>query len=207
MITAAGWHRHATRVRCIIVRLSVCFRTQSKLSYPMPAPLQSRPLSWLSLALLVGLCWATSDAAAQDPRPPGDLAIGITEQMRERQTLRPVATDPPAGYESDDPDATIQQLELDGMVVDETITRIGRDFYDAFFAVWSSPPHAINFTISIHEQPAPGLGTLIMIRANDEVVYQVRLQPQIEQIEAAALQGAGFTWRYLQNASAAPRIF
>ncbi|HLT46636.1 MAG TPA: CsgE family curli-type amyloid fiber assembly protein [Rubricoccaceae bacterium] len=100
---------------------------------------------------------------------------------------------------TDDPDAGIQRLEIDGLVVDETLTKLGRDFYDVFFRAWEPPRDAINFTIGIQEQPAPGIGTIVSVTVNDEVVFQARLQPQPEQVELAARQAAYYAYERLKR--------
>ena len=100
---------------------------------------------------------------------------------------------------SDSPDAQIQRLEIDGLVVDETLTKLGRDFYDVFFRIWQAPTGAINFTITIQEQPAPGTGTIVSVRVNDEIAFQARLQPQLDYIEAAAQQAAQFAYQRLEQ--------
>lgn len=91
---------------------------------------------------------------------------------------------------------------INGLVVDETRTTIGRDFYDIFYDAWVAPDNSINYTIVVEEQPVPGRGTRLIVRLNDEVAFDTRLQPGYERIQQAALTAVGFTRRAL--ASAAP---
>jgi hypothetical protein len=66
---------------------------------------------------------------------------------------------------------------------------------------------ALNFTITIQEQPLPQLGTLVSVHVNDEIAFQARLQPQLEQIEGAAFQAVGFTMRHLDRRASGPIIY
>lgn len=154
----------------------------------------------LPLVLLALLAGAPAQAQVV-ARPVFGTALGLEQQLRERQALRPLAGDTAAVAS---PDAGIRRLELDGLVVDETLTRLGRDFYDAFFRAWQAPPEALNYTVTIQEQPLPQLGTLVTVRVNDEIAYQNRLQPQADFIEAVALQAVAFTARLLQTRGGRP---
>ncbi|MCC5925874.1 MAG: LysM peptidoglycan-binding domain-containing protein [Bacteroidetes bacterium] len=90
-------------------------------------------------------------------------------------------------------------FELDGMLLDETITKIGRDFYDVFYANWQAPSNASNFSITISEQPSPNLGTVVSIQVNERLVYRNRLQPRFEEIEQAGIEAVRHTYFVLSN--------
>lgn len=93
-----------------------------------------------------------------------------------------------------DPDAG---LEIDGLIVDETRTRTGSDFYNLFYTHWEVPPQTCNFTIIIMEQPVPQMGTRITLKINDDEVVQFMLQPRYEVIEELAQQSVQFVRQYL----------
>lgn len=94
-------------------------------------------------------------------------------------------------------DADDAGLEIDGLIVDETRTRMGSDFYDLFYTNWEAPPEARNFTIIIMEQPAPQMGTRMTLKVNDQEVAQFMLQPRYEIIEELALQSVQFLRQHL----------
>lgn len=79
-------------------------------------------------------------------------------------------------------------LEFEGLILDETRSRMGRNFYDLFYQEWQAPEDASNFTITISEQPSFGRGTQIAIKIDYEQVYTARLQPRYEYIEAVSKQ-------------------
>ncbi|WP_276497403.1 CsgE family curli-type amyloid fiber assembly protein [Pontibacter litorisediminis] len=88
-------------------------------------------------------------------------------------------------------------LEVDGLIVDETITKIGRDFYEVFHRQWEAPPAAKNFTILIKERPTRGNGALIQVALNDELLFEQQLQPRYDVIEETATYVATGLYEYL----------
>lgn len=90
-------------------------------------------------------------------------------------------------------------LEIDGLVIDDTKTKNGREFFDFFFRDWEAPEGAKNFTIYISEKPFRLNSTLIEISINETMVYQSFLQPRIDVIEALAMESISTTQLYLAN--------
>jgi curli production assembly/transport component CsgE len=76
--------------------------------------------------------------------------------------------------------------EIEGLVMDQTITKVGHDFYDAFYSIWEAPAEAGDFTIIIHEKPARGTSTLISVEVNESELLELPLQPKAEVIEETA---------------------
>jgi len=105
------------------------------------------------------------------------------------------------------PDPARSTITIDGLVVNETQTKIGNDFFDVFYSRWTPPEDARNFTITIKEQPMPSLGTRVVVNLNGEPTFQARLQPRYEYIERAALQAVRQTWRRLQRGETRQRIY
>jgi curli production assembly/transport component CsgE len=89
--------------------------------------------------------------------------------------------------------------EIDGLVVDETLTKTGRDFYDVFYKNWEAPPKVNNYSVNIKERPLRGRVFQIVIEVNGTEINDMNLQPQYDMIEGAALQGVGITQEYLYN--------
>jgi hypothetical protein len=95
------------------------------------------------------------------------------------QAQGPIPSPPPAGP-SPGLGAAPQAVEIGGLVVDETLTRAGRDFYDAFYQRWRWPAGAAGHTLTIYEQPAPGLGTRLGVRVDGEAVFEASLHPRAD---------------------------
>jgi hypothetical protein len=95
----------------------------------------------------------------------------------------------------------VARLEIDGLVIDETVTKIGRDFYDVFHSEWVAPEGIYNYTIRIQEYPVPTLGTRVVLLLNDEPLFQLQLEPRYEVVEDLARQAARFTGEELERRS------
>lgn len=124
-----------------------------------------------------------------------------------REAFEAVVSQPDSGEENnrslkeDEQKESERQLmiEIDGMIHDETRSKVGRDFYDVFYTNWQSPPDAYNFSISISEQPSPSLGTIIYVEVNDSETFRMRLQPRYDFIQQAGQYAVRQTYSYLQN--------
>ncbi len=93
----------------------------------------------------------------------------------------------------------IDEIEIGGLVIDETISKMGHDFYDKFYSQWTSPEVDFNYTIYIKEKPVPGLGSIVTVSVNDNEVVSQRIQPRAEMIEAVAEYAHRRLQSYLLN--------
>ncbi len=89
------------------------------------------------------------------------------------------------------------ELEIDGLVIDQTKTKSGREFYDLFFRDWNPPQGAKNYSIFIVEKPFRLNQTFIEISINETRVYQSFLQPRYDFIENMAKESIASTAYYL----------
>ena len=85
------------------------------------------------------------------------------------------------------------------MIFDETITKVGRDFYELFFNSWTNPTQIKDFSITIKERPMPGMGTQIRVFMDEHEILSQFIQPNLEQIEMLAEYTVGLASRYLLN--------
>ena len=90
-------------------------------------------------------------------------------------------------------------LLIDGLVIDETRTKIGRDFYDVFFSNWDAPEGANNFMLTIRELPGRANSSFVSIEVNDQEILELPLQPRYDIIEETALYAVGRCYEYLRN--------
>ena len=90
-------------------------------------------------------------------------------------------------------------LEIGEMIFDETITKVGRDFYELFFNGWSNPTDITDFSISISEMPMPGVGTQITVTIDDQEILKQFIRPNQEMIEMLAEYSVGLAAQYLLN--------
>jgi curli production assembly/transport component CsgE len=90
-------------------------------------------------------------------------------------------------------------LEIGEMVFDETMTKVGRDFYDEFFTSWSNPTQIKDFSITIKEKPMPGIGTQITVMIDEHEILKQFIRPNQEMIEMLAEYTVGVATQYLVN--------
>lgn len=90
-------------------------------------------------------------------------------------------------------------IEIDGLLFDETKTKSGKDFYDFFYQGWEAPKNAKNYSIFITEKPYRLTTTLIEIKINETTVFQSFLQPRNDVVEQLAKQAVSRTQLYLAN--------
>ncbi|MFW6275251.1 MAG: CsgE family curli-type amyloid fiber assembly protein [bacterium] len=74
-------------------------------------------------------------------------------------------------------------IEISGLLFDETITKVGKDFYDMFYNKWQFPETNESFFITFSERPMPGLGTRVTITIDDTQIFQQFVKPNYEQME------------------------
>lgn len=79
-----------------------------------------------------------------------------------------------------------RSLILSGIVVDETKTKLGSDFYSDFYSIYNQLPNKFNFIVSISELPYRGPTSIIQIKADQDLVYEFFTNPNEEYIEQQA---------------------
>lgn len=150
------------------------------------------------LYLLLGLLLAGYTSRAQDPDLEGIL---VEETMNE---------------------AVVGEEGTETLLLDNTRSKIGRDFYDAFFRHYTELPKATTpllptdttarkvtrnleldldaLIVTIDELPAFGVGTsIISVTLNDQVIWQNYVQARQDVLEAYAVNAAEIVNQYVLN--------
>lgn len=91
------------------------------------------------------------------------------------------------------------EIEIDGLLVNDTKTKTGKDFYDLFYDGWEAPAAAKNYSITVSEKPFRLTSTMIVVSINENVVYQDILQPRQDILEAQTEEAISTTQNYLAN--------
>ncbi|MEX2513447.1 MAG: CsgE family curli-type amyloid fiber assembly protein [Cyclobacteriaceae bacterium] len=89
------------------------------------------------------------------------------------------------------------ELEIDGLLIDETKTKSGRDFFEFFYRQWEAPEDANNYSIFIKEKPFRLSTTMVEIYINETMVFQSFLQPRNDFVEELVAQSIATTYMYL----------
>jgi UDP-galactopyranose mutase len=118
-------------------------------------------------------------------------------------------------------EAVVAEEGTETLLLDNTRSKIGRDFYEAFFRHYVELPKAVSpaaladttlkitpkleldinaFIVTIDELPAFGIGTsIISVSLNDQVVWQNYVQIRQEILEQYAFNAAEVVNQYVLN--------
>lgn len=91
------------------------------------------------------------------------------------------------------------QLEISELLIDQTQSKIAKEFYDLFYTLWASPVEDLDYSLLFEEKPLPSFGTQITISINEVVIFQQFIRPRYETIEMMAEQAVYQAANYLIN--------
>jgi len=90
--------------------------------------------------------------------------------------------------------------EITGLIIEQTMTKIGYSFYEYFFLLWKPPEVEIKrYNILISEKASPHWGSWIKVDVNGTSVWSRVLRPRSEEIEEAVKQAIEATKQYLYH--------
>ena len=92
-----------------------------------------------------------------------------------------------------------KDVEIGELIIDQTRSRMGHEFYRTFVTLWEAPPGVQEYNIVMGEQNDPRLGSWVAVEINNIVVYRGLLKPSSEDIAAAADEALEITRDYLLN--------
>ena len=145
---------------------------------------------WMTLFLLFMFFSSISDVKGQDKKHVND---SIRTLNILKKTLNEIID---KNKMANDPNF---DMEIDGLIMDETMTKVGRDFYDMFFSVWIAPEKVKNYTVTIKEMVMPGLVTEISVLVNESIVFKQRVQPRYDVLEQMTKYANQKVVQYLNN--------
>jgi len=90
---------------------------------------------------------------------------------------------------------------VNGIVLDETRSKTGRDFYNAFYDAWSKSKGVENSVVRVAEKPGPGMGSIVYVEVNYEEIFELRLRPGDQRTKQAGTIAAARTLGYLKENS------
>ncbi len=91
------------------------------------------------------------------------------------------------------------RMEIDGIIMDETMSKAGRDFYEIFFSQWVRPKGFYNYYIKIKERPFRFNNTMIEVYLNETLLYQSMLQRRYDDIEQMAKESNRRTLNFINQ--------
>ncbi|WP_439184219.1 CsgE family curli-type amyloid fiber assembly protein [Carboxylicivirga taeanensis] len=90
-------------------------------------------------------------------------------------------------------------MEIDGIVMDETMSKAGRDFYEVFFSSWVKPKDFKNYYIKIKERPFRMNTTLIEVYVSEVLIYQAVLKRRYDDIVDMVKLAKDYTLAYINK--------
>lgn len=120
--------------------------------------------------LLLAICIPTH---AETPPDAGSGASGQATESSERHTEEAPDRAEQARRAVD----RIFDNPLGGVVVNRTVTVLGKDFYQFFSTRWRQTPAASRYTISIYERPTARFGSEIWVLYRQQKVFHAFLPP------------------------------
>ncbi|WP_139556086.1 CsgE family curli-type amyloid fiber assembly protein [Methylotetracoccus oryzae] len=89
-------------------------------------------------------------------------------------------------------------LEIQGLMTDQTVTKFGHEFFDAFTHAWR-PIEGVSYDIKVSELFDPIRGSLIRVTLNDSPMWESYVTPRFEDIRTAAAAVAKDIRQLLKN--------
>ncbi|RYY81802.1 MAG: hypothetical protein EOO24_41510 [Comamonadaceae bacterium] len=155
---------------------------------PLPAlPRAGRPCRAVALALGVGCC-AASMAQAPTPAPAQDQPLGAPS--RPADLTKPLGEDP-----------------YGGVVVNQTITLVGHEFYRSFVAAWRERPGSDRYTLTVGERPTAQLGSQVWVDYGRRRVFQTFLPPARARVSGFGERAAALTYENVVQSDAQRLLF
>ena len=78
-------------------------------------------------------------------------------------------------------------IQIAGMIIDQTVSRVGRMFYDDLSSDMEIPDNIVS--VVVNERPDPFLGNIISIEVDENLVYEDRIGSRMlgldEKVQAA----------------------
>lgn len=95
----------------------------------------------------------------------------------------------------------VAQVEVDGLVLDRTLTRMGHDFFREFVTRLGAEDGVPGFSLTVREKVSAQWGSVVTVEANDEVIFQTPLRPKGDGPGETAERAAAATAEFLLQSS------
>lgn len=99
--------------------------------------------------------------------------------------------------------AQSMDVEIDGLIIDQTKSKMGHDFASNFSLSWETATTGYN--VVIDEQSDFRAGSWVSVEINGQVVFKALLKPNAEEIETLAREAAADSYEFLASQNEASR--
>ncbi|MBN2092780.1 hypothetical protein JW964_24380, partial [candidate division KSB1 bacterium] len=131
------------------------------------------------------------------PVPENSNQEQLSTQKKLEQLLSNITT--AAKKQTDSTVVKSDNIEIDGLIIDQTITKIGHEFYENFYTLWEAPPEIKDYSIYVIEKATMLSTSQVWINVDDMTIYQIILKPRAEEIEEAVRIGIEITLQFLHQ--------
>lgn len=90
-------------------------------------------------------------------------------------------------------------VEFIEFVFDQTITKIGSDFFKMFFSEWENPSGIRGLSVYVGEKPMPGIGTQIWVKVENDYTFIAFVRPNLELLRQSVNRALQQTESYFLN--------
>ena len=94
-----------------------------------------------------------------------------------------------------------------GVVVGQTVTVAGQDFYQYFSSLWRDKPTNEKYSITVRERPSARLGNLVWIEYERMTLFQALLPVSRSQIRPVSEQAVEIAWQRLMELEIERKFF
>jgi len=94
-----------------------------------------------------------------------------------------------------------------GLVLDSTVTVLGREFFTGFADAWRELDGAQRYAVTVSELPTARFGSTIRVHAQGRLVYQALLRPNRQAARETAQHVAGEVFASLLRAEAEQALY
>lgn len=96
-------------------------------------------------------------------------------------------------------DTSDDGIELKGIVVEETKTKPGRDFYEFFYNSYTLNQINGNKIVGVHESLSFGRTTIIQVKVEDRVIHKFIGKPDLEYLEQMSKVAIRKVYKYFKD--------
>ena len=125
--------------------------------------------------LVLALNSVTALAAVTSVTKNAEKVSPVVSKAQLPQAAAPGAD--PTKNNSDQPRRSVFDDPLGGIVVNRTVTVLGKDFYQYFSSRWRQKDISGQYTISIHERPSARFGSEIWVQFRQKRMFHAFLPP------------------------------
>ena len=136
---------------------------------------------------------AATDTEQKDEKPQKNQPPEVVKRLVEIMERKKAAEKKVASAEEE------LMQGIAGLIIEETMTKIGYDFYEYFFLLWEAPKgiSVKDYNIFINERASPSWGSWVQVRVDERIIWNSVLRPRSVEIEDAAKQAVAATKQYL----------